>query len=74
VRQRAEDDLGVAKSGVVRGNERNGPSIDARGCPALIMRGSEREIQQRMALNERTELVAGVSTGPQNTHWSFMHS
>lgn len=73
MRQRTKDKLDVAQRGVLCRDERDVAARDATGRAALFVRRCEGERQTRMPQNERTELAAGITAGPEHPDWYLIH-
>src|SRR5438034_4452781 len=74
MRQSAENQLGVVKRSVLNRGVCEIPSCNARRCPPLFIRSGECQRQARMAFDERAELAANVSAGPENTDGYLIHT
>src|SRR5439155_4762770 len=66
--------LGVVERSVLNRGVREIPSCNAHRCPPLFIRSGECQRQARMAFDERAELAANVSAGPENTDGYLIHS
>ena len=69
MRQRAEDERGVAERGVFGRDERQ--AACTRASP--VTAGSEGEVERRMSLHELTEDAAGIAGRAQDADRKFIH-
>ena len=74
MRQRAEDELRLAKGRVVGRDIGQLATADAHGRPSLLVRRGEREREPGMALDQRTELAPSVAAGAEHTNWNLVHA
>ena len=69
MRQRAEDERGVAERGIFGGDERN----SSRAHASPVTAGSEGEVERRMSLHQITEDTAGIAGRAQDADRKFIH-
>ena len=74
MRHRTENELDVTQRRVFGRDESNVAAGDATGRTALFVRRCEDERQLRMPEDERTELAAGITAGPEHSHWNLIHT
>jgi len=73
MRQRAEHELDLLQRHIFSGRELQIAPGDARRRPALFVRGSERELEPRVAPDESTKLSARIPAGAENSNWNLVH-
>ena len=73
MRERANYALRAGQGGVLRGAISDVPPGDTRSGTTLLVRGRERQRQPWVPIDERAEFAAGISAGPENSHWYFIH-
>src|SRR5260221_14164970 len=71
--KRAEDETHGVERCVLRSHVRHGGGTKAHGLPALLVRGSERERERRMAQEEATKLAPSVAAGAEHAHLNSGH-
>lgn len=73
MRQRREDQLRFLERCIVGGNKGDVASAEARTLPAALIRCCEREVERGVTRYQCAKLAAGVSAGPEHSHWYFIH-
>src|SRR5260221_14244574 len=72
--KRAEDETHGVELCVLRSHVRQGGVTKAHGRPALLVRGSERERERRMAQDGATKLAPSVAARAEHAHVNSVHT
>src|SRR5438105_1050866 len=73
MRQGTKHQLGLAERRVFSRHEGDFAPGDPAGRAALFVRRCKGERQPRMTEDECTELAAGITAGPEHSHWNLIH-
>jgi hypothetical protein len=73
VGQGTKDELGAPERSVIWRNEADFATTEERMFPALGVRGRERQLEMRVAVEDRAELTPCISARPQYANRNLMH-